>query len=283
MHDDQVLGRAREFLVRDARLLERRLFEYHFDNGSGDAVIVALRAFQNRDGGFGHGLEPDLRAPASQPIHVEIALQALRDTDVRDSDLAARACAFLEGVAGPDGAVSPALPGAADYPCASHFELDWAVTPDVNPTAAIAGHLHALGVEHPWLDRATAWCLRAIEERTFQSAHTLKAALLLVEGRPALLERVMGQFANAEWFTLDVPVREYTLTPLHVAPTPDAPARAFFTDDVIEAHLDDLIERQQEDGGWPIHWEAPGPAAVCEWRGRWTLDALLALRAYGRI
>ena len=278
-----LLERAREFLWTNARLLERRIYECRFEGGPGADVVAAVRAYQNPDGGFGHGLEPDLRAPGSQPIHVEIALQALRDVGARDEDLALRACAFLDGVANPDGAVSPALPGAADHPCADHFALDWAVTPDVNPTAAIAAHLHALDVTHPWLDRATAWCLAAIEERTFQSAHTLRSALHLVEGRAALRDRVLGQLATAEWFTLDVPVTEYTQTPLHMAPTPDGPARAFFADDVIDAHLDDLIARQQDDGGWPIYWKAPGPAAVCEWRGRWTLDALLVLRAYGRI
>lgn len=279
----KLLEHATRFLARDARLLERRLFELHFEDGSPDAVVAALAAFQNPDGGFGHGLEPDLRSPASQPIHVQIALEALREAGVRDADLAARACTFLESVANAEGTLSPALPGASDYPCADHWELDWAVTPDVNPTAAIAGHLHALGVTHPWLDRATSWCLSAIAERTFPSAHTLRAALLLVEGRETLRERVLGQLADAEWFTLEVPVTTYTLTPLHFAPAPEAPARTFFADDVIEAHLDDLIARQQEDGGWPILWEAPGAAAVCEWRGRWTLDALLALRAYGRI
>lgn len=279
----RLLERAARFLAKDARLLERRLYEFHFEDGSPDAVVAALAAYRNPDGGFGHGLEPDLRSPRSQPIHVQIALEALREAGVRDADLAARACAFLESVANAEGALSPALPGASDYPCADHWKLDWAVTPDVNPTAAIAGHLHALGVTHPWLDRATCWCLRAIGERTFPSAHTLRAALWLVEGRETLRERVLAQLATAEWFTLETPVTTYTLTPLHFAPAPDAPARAFFADAVIEAHLDDLIARQQDDGGWPILWKAPGPAAVCEWRGRWTLDALVTLRAYGRI
>ncbi len=37
-----------------------------------------------------------------------------------------------------------------------------------------------------------------------------------------------------------------------------------------------------EDGGWPIPWEAPGPAAQSEWRGTWTLEALSALAAHGQ-
>jgi hypothetical protein len=82
---------------------------------------------------------------------------------------------------------------------------------------------------------------------------------------------------------METPVRTYGLTPLHFAPAPDSPLRRLFDDAVIEAHLDDLAGRQQNDGGWPIHWAPPEGAATDEWRGRWTLDALRTLRAYGRI
>ena len=59
--------------------------------------------------------------------------------------------------------------------------------------------------------------------------------------------------------------------------------RGSFADDLIDAHLDALASCQQDDGGWPIAWTPPSPAAEFEWRGRWTLEALLCLRAYGRI
>lgn len=50
-----------------ARLLDRRRFELLFDGGNTEPALAALRAYRNRDGGYGHGLEPDLRAPESQP------------------------------------------------------------------------------------------------------------------------------------------------------------------------------------------------------------------------
>ncbi|MDH3590984.1 MAG: hypothetical protein OER88_03845 [Planctomycetota bacterium] len=279
-----VLERAREFLWTQARLLDKRIFQCRFEGGPAADVVAALRAYRNDDGGFGHALEADLRAPGSQPIHVEIALQCLLEAGVHDAELTAGACAFLASVANEDGAVPPSLPGAADYPCAAHWAmLEWALAPALNPTASIAAHLHALGVTHPWLDRATEWSLGRIAEDSLPSAHTVRAALLLCENRPALRERVLDQLAAADWFTTETPVTRYALTPLHMAPTPESPARSYFADDLIERHLDDLIARQQDDGGWPVLWEAPGPAAVCEWRGRWTLDALLTLRAYGRI
>jgi hypothetical protein len=60
-------------------------------------------------------------------------------------------------------------------------------------------------------------------------------------------------------------------------------AAGLFADDLLAAHLDDLASAQQSDGGWPITWESPGVGAAMEWRGRVTIEALLRLRAYGRL
>lgn len=57
--------KAAEFIWRNARLLERRIFEYTFQGGESHQVIHALKAYQNDDGGFGHAMEPDLRTPDS--------------------------------------------------------------------------------------------------------------------------------------------------------------------------------------------------------------------------
>src|SRR4029450_534973 len=48
-------------------LPDRRGFEVLFDGGDAEAVLAALSGYRNADGGYGHGLEPDLRAPESQP------------------------------------------------------------------------------------------------------------------------------------------------------------------------------------------------------------------------
>ena len=45
------LKRAEPFIWKNARLLERRLFAYHFKGGSSVCVVTALLAYQNSDGG----------------------------------------------------------------------------------------------------------------------------------------------------------------------------------------------------------------------------------------
>jgi hypothetical protein len=74
-----------------------------------------------------------------------------------------------------------------------------------------------------------------------------------------------------------------THTPLQFATTPEHPLRRFFSDAVIDGFLDRLVADQQEDGGWPIDWPAPGTTATNEWRAIRTLEALQILSAYGRL
>ena len=140
-----------------------------FDGDDPSGVVDAVRAYRNADGGFGHGVEPDKRCPASLPIDVERALDILlavrRGGGVEDSgnlavdELVRGACDWLASDAAQDGAVSLAFPIIEYYPRAAHWS-DWTYVPGLNPTAGLAGRLHQLGVTHPWLDRATDWTWR---------------------------------------------------------------------------------------------------------------------------
>jgi hypothetical protein len=58
---------------------DRRCFELFFETGDAEAVLAALRAYRNTDGGYGHGLEPDLRAPESQPAAAWHAFEVFAD------------------------------------------------------------------------------------------------------------------------------------------------------------------------------------------------------------
>jgi hypothetical protein len=71
--------------------------------------------------------------------------------------------------------------------------------------------------------------------------------------------------------------------PYDFAPHPDGFGRRVYTGDVIDAHLDALVDAQQEDGGWPVNWEFWTPVVGHEWRAWMTLHRLRTLRAYGRL
>src|SRR5205807_10404032 len=97
-----------------------------FEGAAPDGVVDTLRGYQNADGGFGHGLEPDKRCPFSQPIDVEMALDAfaVAGAGAVEPSMVTRACDFLASVATPEGAVPLAFASIEDYPPAAHWS-DW--------------------------------------------------------------------------------------------------------------------------------------------------------------
>jgi hypothetical protein len=289
---------ADRFLLGYARLLERRLFAACFLGQPAASVVDALRGYQNADGGFGHALEPDKRCPAGLPIDVEVAFQALATAGAECSsgsmarDMVLRACDFLARTAeqvDAGGAVPLAFPVIESFPRAVHWS-DWTYQPALNPTAGLVGLLYQLGVDHPWRSDGEAWCWRQLESGQLpDEVHAVKETLVFLEHVPDT-ERadkhaaaIAASLPGLPMFQLDPEAEGYGLTPLAYAPLATSRWRSMFTQAQIDAHLDGLQRAQQADGGWPISWEPPDGAAVAEWRGMVTLQALQTLTSYGRL
>jgi hypothetical protein len=289
---DDAFAAGDRFLLNQARLLERRLFATCFLGQPAAGVVDALRGYQNDDGGFGHALEPDKRCPASLPIDVETAFQALATAGAVDHDMVIRACDFLaraaeEADAG--GAVPLAFPVIESFPRATHWTA-WTYEPGLNPTAGLVGLLYQLGVDHPWRSAGTAYCWQQLESGGLPGdAHALAETLNFLEHVPdrhradQQAAAIASNLADIPLFHLDPDAPGYGLSPLNVAPQATSRWRALFTDTQIGAHLDRLQEDQQADGGWLITWEPPSQAARSEWRGIVTLGALRTLTSYGRL
>jgi hypothetical protein len=96
---------ASEFMRTNARLLDRRRFELLFAAGSGEAVLGALSGYANPDGGFGYGLEPDLRSVSSQPGGALHAFEVLEDIAPETSPVGVRLCDWLGSVSFDDGSL----------------------------------------------------------------------------------------------------------------------------------------------------------------------------------
>lgn len=73
------LRNIREYLFRNGRYLDVARWNYHFEDGKESEVLKALATYQNMDGGFGHGLEPDVQNPNSNPMATWMAIQVLRE------------------------------------------------------------------------------------------------------------------------------------------------------------------------------------------------------------
>ncbi|MGA9831630.1 MAG: hypothetical protein WBQ71_10970 [Trebonia sp.] len=277
---------AAEFMATRARVLDRRVFQRLFQGGAPDPVRDAVAAYRNDDGGFGHALEPDLRAAASQPAAVEMALRIMDATDAWDEHLVRDAIDWLTSIAPSEGGATFVLPTLSQGPHAP-----WWVPAEGNPvsliqTGQIAGVLYARGFNHPWRDGATEVMWRGIDQLTEPNAYEMFGVLMFLQHVPDrpraenALQRI-GRSLRA-LATLDPNAEGETHSPLDFAPLPDSIARSLFDDATIEAHLNHLAGAQREDGGWMFNWPAWSPAAESDWRGFLTVDALRVLRANGR-
>ncbi len=195
---------------------------------------------------------------------------------------------WLEVASTPEGGVPTALPSLMDYPHAPWWRAADAEPPaGLNPTAAIAGLLLGHGVDHPWVERAAAFCWRAIEGSETAEFHDLMPMIEFLEHAPdrpraeAELERIRGRITAQGLAAMEVDAEGYVHKPLEWAPAPSSPCRRLFSDEVMARHLQALSDSQQEDGGWPIFWPPLSVAAEQEWRGVMTLRALKTLQAYG--
>ena len=164
-HDGRMtvdLNAAATFLHANARVLERRRFEHLFEGGPKEPVLDALRAYRNDDGGFGHAIEPDMRAPTSQPVGVHTVMEILHEVGAHDDPMIGPAADWLATITREDGGIPFVLEDAMAHPHAPW----WSYSDDssVTQTAANAAALHNLNVSHPWLGKADEFLFARIAE-----------------------------------------------------------------------------------------------------------------------
>jgi len=285
------------FIAANARVLDRRRFQRLFQDGPATAVRDAVAAYRNQDGGFGHALEPDCRAPGSQPAAVEMALRIMDETDAWDEDLVRGACDWLTAVAPAEGGAAFVEPPLDGWPHAPWWVPEEGHRASLVATGMIAGTLHARGVSHPWLTGATEVMWNRIgkigADREGPSGVSggyemfgVLAFLRHVPDRDRARE-VFGQVGplilERNLVTLDPDASGEVHGVLDFAAEPDSLARSLFDDATVKAHLDHLARGQKKDGGWTFNWPAWSPAAELDWRGFLTVDALRVLRANGRL
>jgi hypothetical protein len=302
------IAAAHDFVATHARLLERRRLGLGTgpgdptagDSTAGDrtagdptAVLDALDGYRNPDGGYGWGLEPDLRSPESQPAAAHHAFEVLAEIAPATVGEATALCGWLDSVTLPDGGLPFALPvsssagngpwWAAADPSVSSLQIT-----SVTAMAALAVADHDAAVAgHRWLGRATAYCLRAIAEIdeppfAYVLAFSVRFLDALHASRPDDAARGLEHLAPfvpaSGTLTVQGGTAEEALRPLDLSPYPDTLSRSLLGADVIAADLERLAALQQDDGGWVVDYLKISPAGAMEWRGYATLRALEVLR-----
>ncbi|MEU4726060.1 hypothetical protein AB0G06_41220 [Nonomuraea dietziae] len=284
------LDKVASFMAGHARLLDRRRFELLMGEGEPAGALAALESYRNADGGYGWGLEPDLRSPESQPGS---ALHAFEVFEQAPSPRAAELCDWLQTVTRPDDGLPFALPltvaqaTAPWWQGADRSESSLQITA-VTAAAAwrVAAHDPAVAA-HPWLARASAYCLETISSlKERPHAYVLAFAVRFLDTQPSasdLLDR-LGEFVppNGEMH-VEGGTEHEMLRPLDFSPAPGLPSRRLFTVEAVAADLDRLESLQREDGGWTVDYATISPAGALDWRGAVTVNALQILRDNGRL
>lgn len=296
------LQAASDFMATHARVLDRLRFRLLVGDALDPAqLLAAVDAYRNPDGGYGWGLECDLRSPESQVGAALHAFEVFEDI-ARPSAQAAALCDWLASITLPDGGLPFALPitdpaGSAPWwgtsdPSESSLQLTSVVVAAAHGAAAHDPAIRA----HAWLDRATRFCVAAVERLGAEGRkpHALELAYAF---RLLDMESVRAAYPDAtralELLTEHIPAdgmvhvdggteNEY-MRPLDFAPNPGTPARRLLAAADVAGELERLARGQHDDGGWTVEYARISPVGAMEWRGHATVRALGILRANGAL
>ena len=293
---------AKSFIKNHGRELDKRRFEYHFENGSADSVLEVLATYHNADGGFGNSLEPDLRTTASSAIATTGALQICKEIEVNpDHTLVRSTIQYLLNTYDKEERVWDIIPPEVeDAPHAPWWTYDGNRECFgkylINPRVEIVGYLHDFGgdlVSKNWLQSLTS----EIMEHLFSHSDDLEMHDLLCCTRLAVTDNLAE--ADKLWKKIELSavkivakspdaLNDYVLKPIWLVPTPSSPLKDILNQE-IDMNLDFEIEQQGEDGSWspnfswgdlhPEVWEI----AKKEWQSKFTIDTLKTLEEFGRI
>ncbi|QVK19091.1 hypothetical protein KHQ81_05135 [Mycoplasmatota bacterium] len=304
MIDKEVLNQCGDFILKEGRLLEKELYKHFFIEDNTQNVLQALLKYQNEDGGFGHGLEPDALLPLSSPFQTTVALAHLKDLDKQEEALIIieQAIHYLESQYNKKRHGWFALPKEVnEYPHTIWWEFDekkqmTAIDEHYgNPTAEVIAYLvrYKQYVRTLDVDDLVNYMLEYIENiELFQCEHELYCFIALyheLDGH--LKERLKKQLSKAvhqlveynqvKWKT------EYVPTPLSFV---KHPTMIYFGIDKtqIDFNLDYLVQELTENHKITPSWgsnfyEGNFKKSFSDWIAIQTLETLIILKNFNRI
>ena len=283
--------KAKSFIQSKARKLEIARFELEFEKGSKENVLQQLLRYQNEDGGFGNGLEPDFRCKESSALATSIGLNYLSKAGIDEkNEVVQKAVKYLLTTFNKERMgwqIVPREVESAPRAIWWNYSEDWAWG---NPTAEIIGLLHHYKglVPADFLRDLTKYAIDYVNDLTEYENHELLCILKFAKELPVeeygLISNKLVEMVKAN-VTVDPDKWDsYCLLPIQVVNSPRSDFYELFSDS-IPANLDYLVEKQTTDGCWEPTWawgqfEEEWETAKVEWSGCLTLDYLKVLKAF---
>ncbi len=259
------IEKARNFVYANGTMWERALWDYLFDQGSIERVHQCLSCYKNDDGGWGHGLEHDIKCPQSNPLQVEFLLFIFRDTGIPIGNLLEGTGQWVEDQVQEDGSLkNPAT--LLDYPHAPW----WREGGGQNLPDSITGNLIKHGACTQKLAQSTKrWVEKNLtvekiqkNEWLFMAYHTHDYFMNIAE-YPNLEEHRQATINNIITCAQRQEERGETkkyATLFMFATSAQGEVTKALPEGLVAQYLDHLETSQRDDGGWDdehglVYWQ----------------------------
>ena len=276
-------------------MIERRLFQYHFESGSAEGVFHAVYAYRNSDGGFGHGMEPDTASPESQPLFSIMALEILDEVNILTKEIILNdSLPYFLDITTEDGGIPWMFKPKSNYPCEDHF-MTVKEHAALSTTAPLCGILHKYNIEISWVQKAEKFIwseFARIKDKHVFCYLCVPRWLMFLKytknqteanktinnlGKWIFNKGILCENTNeSDWGLYGKPHS------LNFAQSPKALLYKNFSHEMIQNDLDTIIIKQAEDGRWDTNYGISDGTRL-EWAGMQTLWTLKVLRNYNRI
>lgn len=272
------------------------MFAYFFEQGTKESVLATLAFFQNEDGGFGRGLEPDFFYEGSSSLATSIALRYLYQLDVpSDHELVKRSIRYLLETVDREKGQWRRVPYEVNLaPHAGWWHQEEEMESySGNATAEIIGYLHRYSewVPASFLESVTWKSLAYLYEQAELEMHEFLCYLNMAPHLPsAEKERVLKTLkpmAPTVIETNPANWKEYGLQPFQAVDSKESPVYAWMSD-AVDRNWDYQIQHQRPEGGWSPHWSWGEDSVNWEiakkhWIGILTVEMLNKLAAFDRL
>ena len=291
------------YLTDNCRLLEKKLFDYHFNKASTQDVIFALKLYQNKDGGFGQGLESDFRLPDSSAMATSIGLRILNSLEKtkKSREMIKKAIKYLESTYDEKRKGWYAVPETVnDYPHTPWWHFDEEEKMTVidknwgNPTAELLAYIYKYKkyVDKLDINNLIEYAVKYINDKNeFKSENEVFCFIKLYNSLPKKYQiRIKDALSKAVEQVIEYDENkweEYVPLPLHFVNSPEHYSFEI-KEQKLEANLDYYLriikEKTMIDPPWGDSFYKEGlRPAYEEWKGVLTLEALIALNNFNRI
>ncbi len=301
------MQRAKAWLKRYGRPLEVARWEFLFEDGSKGQVLDYLSAFQNQDGGFGHGLEPDFWLPNSSPMATWTAGQILVEVGALPSDpIVQGLLSYLINTSQVRPGMWPSVsPEHNQYPHAQwwHWEEDSQQGWMFNPSVELATFLirwspeESTGAKLGW--ESLAHALRHVMQATTMERHELnnyrKSLSLLTRHREEFNAQMEYSFIEVETKVADLTKQAidrdvsnwgqgYKPLPLDFVQSTDDPLYPELRE-LVDQNLSLYLNQRSAEGIWSISWnwgQYPEEFAIASryWQGILAVERTKILQAF---